>query len=260
MKDPKSIIITGASSGIGAALAETYAQKGVFLALSGRNPDRLKQIAERCKAKGAEVETALVDVTNQQGMNEWIGDLCADQDIDLIIANAGISGGTSGKLDGEPVAQARQIFDVNVTGVFNTVESALKIFTQSDKVKQIAIVSSLAGFRGWPSAPAYTASKGAVRLYGEALRGALKETNVRVNVICPGFVESRMTDKNEFPMPFKIKAKKAAKIIVKGLEKNKGRIAFPLPVHGFVWLLSLLPDTFAQKILANSPSKSAIID
>lgn len=260
MIKPQKILITGASSGIGEALAMHYASEGVFLAISGRNERRLHDVAENCRRKGSEVESALVDVTDRAAMENWITQTDSEHNLELVIANAGISGGTEGRIDGEPVSEARKIFDVNVTGVFNTVEPALNAFKQLNERRQIAIVSSLAGFRGWPSAPAYTASKGAVRFYGEALRGALSKSNIAVNVICPGFVTSRMTDQNDFPMPFKISAEKAAKIIAKGLEKNKSRIAFPWPIHFISWLISILPDYLAQKMLSLSPAKKAVND
>lgn len=255
MKDPKNILITGASSGIGEALAKHYANSGTALYLSGRNAERLQEVGDACRTKGAKVETALVDVSDKEAMAEWIHGI---EDLDLVIANAGISGGTGGRLDGEPISAARRIFDVNVIGVFNTVEPALGLMQRQGKAGQIAIVSSLAGFRGWPSAPAYSASKGAVRFYGEALRGALRHINIQVNVICPGFVTSRITDKNDFPMPFKMSAERAAKIIAKGLVKNKGRICFPWPMHLITWFIGILPDCVAQKLLARAPSKSAL--
>jgi short-subunit dehydrogenase len=257
MKNPKNILITGGSSGIGEALALHYAQKDVFIALTGRDEARLLSVAERCREKGALVDVAVLDVCDRTGMEKWIEKINQTQPLDLVIANAGISGGTGGRVDGEPIAEARRIFDVNVTGVFNTVEPALKGMKNNEK-GQIAIVSSLAGFRGWPGAPAYSASKGAVRFYGEALRGALKETNISVNVICPGFVTSRMTDVNDYDMPMKMQADKAAAIIVKGLGKNKGRICFPLPVHFTSWFLGILPDFIAQKILIRMPAKPAM--
>ncbi len=260
MKNPKTILITGASSGIGAALAAHYAVAGVFLALSGRNAERLEEVADLCRAKGAIVETALVCVTDKAAMNEWIVRLYSEQPIDLIIANAGISGGTGGRQEGEPVAEARAIFNINVTGVFNTIAPALAMMQNQERGHkgQIAIMSSLAGFRGWPSSPAYSASKGAVRFYGEALRGALKESGIEVNVICPGFVTSRITDANDFPMPMKMDAEKAARIIARGLEKNKGRICFPWPMHFITWFIGILPDCLAQKILAKAPAKAAL--
>ena len=261
MQNPKNILITGASSGIGEALANYYAQDGVILFLSGRDAARLSEVKTACRAKGAQVETALVDVTDQEAMSNWITSSNEVAGLDLVIANAGISGGSAGRLDGEPISEARKIFDVNVTGVFNTVEPAIDIFKDVQHAKQIAVVASLAGFRGWPSAPSYTASKGAVRFYGEALRGSLvKSTNIQVNVICPGFVKSRMTDKNDFPMPFKMSADKAADIIARGLAKNRGRICFPIPVHFVSWVISILPDALAQKILAKSPAKGALTE
>ena len=256
----RHILITGGSSGIGAALALHYAAPKVHLYLNGRNQQRLSDVADQCRAKGAAVDTALVDVTDQEAMASWITAMGRDQTLNLVIANAGISGGTGGRAEGEPVLEARKIFDVNVTGVFNTVEPALMVMRRQEGGGQIAIVSSLAGFRGWPSSPAYSASKGAVRFYGEALRGALKETNIKINVICPGFVTSRITDENDFPMPFKMEADKAAKIISKGLSKNKGRIAFPWPMHFMTWLIGILPDILAQKLLAKAPAKSALTD
>ena len=263
MKDPKSILITGASSGIGKALALHYAAPDVFLALGGRNTERLKEVAKACEEKGATVAFELVDVCDAQAMREWLEtEFDKDKSLDLVIANAGISGGTSGRKEGEPLSEARQIFDVNLYGVLNTVEPALEKMKQcaqnEQKGGQIAIMASLAGFRGWPSAPAYSASKGAVRMYGEALSGSLKHyPNIAVNVICPGFITSPMTDVNDFPMPFKISAERAAQIIATGLAKNKSRIAFPWVMYGIVGLIGMLPSWLAQIILKATQEKSS---
>lgn len=260
MKDhiasPHSILITGASSGLGENLALYYAKAGVFLALSGRDPERLRHVADFCRAKGAVVETAILSVEDKEGMAGWITRMDESHPFDLVIANAGISGGTGGSMVGETMAQARRIFDVNITGVFNTIEPVLPRMGMRKK-GQIALVSSLAGFRGWPGAPAYSASKGAVRFYGEALRGALVHSGIQVNVICPGFVKTRMTDQNDFPMPFLMEGERAAKIIAQGLARNKGRIAFPLPTHFVSWFISILPDFLTQEILRRLPAKAA---
>jgi len=95
------------------------------------------------------------------------------------------------------------------------------------------------------------------RFYGEALRGSLKENGILVNVVCPGFVASRMTDVNDFPMPFLMSAEKAANIIKEGLLRNKGRICFPWPLHYMAWLIGILPDPFAQWLQSKMPAKSA---
>ncbi len=250
------IFITGASSGIGEALALFYADEGMILSLTGRNEERLKAIAQSCQQKGASVHTAIVDVTDQQALGDFLHECDAKQPIDLVIANAGISSGTGGSKTGEPVEQARLLFDINVTGVFNTIEPILANMIGRGK-GQIALMSSLAGFRGWPGAPAYCASKAAVKTYGEGLRGALEQTGVGVNVICPGFVESRITAVNDFTMPFLMSAERAAQIIARGLEKNKGRICFPFRAFLFAWAFAVLPDFLAQIILRWTPAKSS---
>ncbi len=249
------IAITGASSGIGAALARHYAAPGVTLSLVGRNRERLTEVADFCEKNGATVHAALVDVTDREALAAFLLEQDREKPIDLLIANAGISAGTGGVLHGEPADQVRKIFDVNLTGVLNTIDPVLPEMVRRG-CGQIALMSSLAGFRGWPGAPAYCASKAAARVYGESLRGALARTGVGVSVICPGFVESRMTAVNDFPMPFLIDTPQAAKIISKGLASNRGRISFPLRAAAFVWFLSMLPDRLAQGILKATPPKS----
>jgi short-subunit dehydrogenase len=260
MKNPKNILITGASSGIGRALAIYYAKENVTLYITGRNKMRLDEVVRLCSQKGAVVDSKVIDVTDKKKMSEWVEGL---SQIDLVIANAGISGGTGdGVMNGESMEQTRQIFNVNIIGVLNTIEPALSRIHENkphQNIKgQVAIISSMAGFRGWPSAPAYSASKGCVRFYGEALRGVLRKENIAVNVICPGFVTSRITDANDFAMPMKMEADKAAKIIADGLSKNKGRISFPWPIYFVSWLIGILPDFIAQKILSYAPDKKSL--
>lgn len=254
MKNPRSILITGASSGIGAALARRYAAPGVFLYLSGRVLERLEDVAKACRAQGATVEAKGIDVTDEKAMTAWITQADQSHPLDLVIANAGISGGTAGVMHHESMDQVRRIFDTNLYGVLNTIDPILPRMIDRGR-GQIAMISSLAGFRGWPGAPAYSASKGAVRFYGEAMRGALCRSGVEINVVCPGFVVSRMTDVNQFPMPFLMSTDKAVDIIVCGLAKNKGRIAFPWPTHFMAWAMSVLPDAIVQKILIHLPEK-----
>ncbi len=247
------IVITGASSGIGEALALHYAREGTALFLTGRNEERLESVVAACKAKGAKATGKIIDVCDAPAMKDWLLSLEKEAPVDLVIANAGISGGT-GEGSLESAQQVRNIFDVNVTGVFNTVEPLLLAMTARQS-GQIAIMASLAGFRGFPGAPAYCASKAAVKVYGEGLRGSLSHKGVKINVICPGFVESRMTAVNPYPMPFLIDAEKAATIIAKGLEQNKGRIAFPLPSAFIGWMLGALPDGLAHHLLRRLPGK-----
>lgn len=251
---PAHILITGASSGIGKALALRYAAPEVRLTLHGRSESRLREVGEACRRKGADVHYILADVTDRRGMADAIGNADAARPLDLVIANAGISGGTGGVMNGEPADQVRAIFDVNVTGVFNTIDPVLPLMIARGR-GQIALMASLAGYRGWPGAPAYCASKAAVKVYGEGLRGALKRTGVRVNVICPGFVRSPMTDANGYKMPFLMEAERAAEIIARGLADDRGRISFPWQTAFFAWLFAVLPDSICQRLQGRTPAK-----
>lgn len=252
MKNPRHILITGASSGIGEALALHYAAPGVSLRLSGRNADRLADVAKRCEAAGAAVHTATLDVTDKATMEGWIAAADAERPLDLVIANAGVG---LGPKEGQGLADiTERTFAVNVDGVFHTVHPAISRMKKRGQ-GQIAIISSIAGLIGMPNSPGYSASKNAVRAYGEALRGVYAKRGIEVNVVCPGFVVSRITDKNKFPMPFLMPAPRAARIIARGLARNKGRIAFPAPTYLVVRLLTLLPTALAGRIMSAGPSK-----
>ncbi|AWK86901.1 SDR family NAD(P)-dependent oxidoreductase [Azospirillum thermophilum] len=252
MRAPRSVVITGGSSGIGEALALLYAAPGVALALTGRDAARLEEVAARCRAEGATVTTARLDSSDRAGMADWLAEVDARTPVDLLIANAGISAGTGGGMETEE--QARRIFAVNLDGVLNTVHPLLPAMRVRRR-GQIALMSSLAAFRGFPGAPAYCASKAAVRVYGESLRDDLAAEGVGVSVICPGFVKSRMTAVNRFPMPFLMETEAAARVIRRGLERNRARIAFPLPMAASVWLLSLLPPGWTDGLLVRAPRK-----
>lgn len=160
--------------------------------------------------------------------------------------------GTSNEDDGEE--KIRDIFAVNLAGVLNTVHPIIDRMKERRR-GQVALVASIAAFRGLPGSPAYSASKAAVKSYGEGLRPRLARYNVGVSVILPGFVRSRITDQNRFAMPFFMEANKAARVIRKGLARNKARIAFPWPMHFAMWLLAALPASWADIILSKSPEK-----
>jgi len=245
--EPKCILITGASSGIGEALALAYAGPGITLLLSGRDQSRVDAVASACAAKGAATEGRVIDVTDAAAMSEWIHTIDGQRPLDLVIANAGVSNSTAG--DGDEETRTRRIFAINVAGVVNTVLPALEFMKRRGR-GQIAIVSSVAGFRGLPTSSAYCASKAAVKNWGEALRGENRHTGVAVNVICPGWVTSRITDANEFPMPFMMAADKAAATIKRGLTRNKARIVFPWIMHVAVWLLAALPPAWTDPLLS----------
>src|SRR5262249_34744236 len=133
-------------------------------------------------------------------------------------------------------------------GVLNTVLPLLPALRARGR-GQLALMSSLAGFRGFPGAAAYCASKASVRVWGEGLRGELRASGVEVSVICPGYVESPMTARNDFPMPLLMPAGKAARIIRRGPERGQARIAFPLPIYAASWLLACLPPRLTDPLL-----------
>jgi short-subunit dehydrogenase len=254
MAEFSSIVITGASSGIGEALARDYARPGATLALTGRDAARLEAVAAACRARGARVHAETIDVTESERLAAWLLGIDAETPVDLLIANAGISiDKRRGTIDPEIV---RQTFAVNVDGVFNTVLPLIPRL-QARRGGQIAIVSSLAGFLGLPRGGAYSASKAAVRVWGEGLRYALRRDGVGVSVVCPGFVTSRMTEGNDFPMPFLMNSARASAIIRRGLARNAARIAFPWPTRGLVWLAEVMPASLLAGLLSGYRGRPA---
>jgi short-subunit dehydrogenase len=249
----RNILITGASSGLGRALALAYAEKNVRLYLGGRDRLRLVSIVEDCLAKGAEAHWAIIDVTDAAQMADWISSADRAAPLDLVIANAGISGGP-GQRGMETVEQTGRIFTTNLDGTINTVFPAIERMRQRGH-GHIALMASLAGFRGLPSAPAYCASKAAVRVWGEGLRGALAKEGIGVTVICPGFVETPMTAVNRFPMPFLMSAERAARLMRKGIDSNRARVSFPWPTAAVAWLLAALPPGWIDRLLRGLPAK-----
>ena len=150
----------------------------------------------------------------------------------------------------------RAIFSVNVDGVINTVQPALALMTKRQQ-GQIAIISSIASFRGFPGAPAYCASKAAVRVYGEGLRGEAARHGVEINVVCPGFIKTPMTDANPFPMPLMMEAARAARLIGDGLAANRARIVFPFALYAAIRILTALPQPLIDFIAQKTPKKQA---
>lgn len=253
---PKSILITGASSGLGAALALAYAGPGVVLHLGGRDAGRLNEVARRCQTQGAEVHAEIGDVVDQAHMRGWIERADDRTPLDLIIANAGLGGGDF--LAGEAAQNegvVRKLFDVNLTGVLNTLLPILPRFTARRR-GQIALIASISAWRGLPDAPAYSAAKAAVKAYGEALRGQLAPSGVRVSVVLPGLVATPMSAGLPGPLPFTVSAPEAARRVRDGLARNQGRIAFARPLALLFWFLATMPAAWSDRILASLRARS----
>lgn len=240
---PRSILITGASSGIGAALARRYARPGSQLALGGRDPGRLAATAAACRQAGARVAVHSVDVTDRRAMADWISAVDGEAPLDLVIANAGIAGR---HLPDGP-ERTRAIFAVNLEGVLNTIEPAETAMVRRGS-GHLALMSSVASFYGAPGSAAYCASKGAVRLLGEGLRRRLAQKGVVVSVICPGFVRTPMNAGIRPRLPLTMSAERAATIIERGLARGKARIAFPFTTYLVARVLGALPPDLAGRL------------
>ena len=234
----KSILITGASSGLGRALARELAATGVRLALGGRDGSRLAETATTCAAKGSEVCVRQVDVTDAAEMSQWVRCEDAARPLDLVIANAGVSGEIGAP--GERVGQSEWIYRVNVLGVLNTVEPLLPAMRARGR-GQIGLVASLAGFRGSARGPAYAGSKAALIAQGQGWRDRLAADGVGVTVICPGYIRTPMTERHRFRLPFLLEPDVAARRIVTALASDKGVFVFPRPLPIAAWLFRLLP-------------------
>jgi short-subunit dehydrogenase len=250
----KTIIITGASSGLGAALAVKYSNAGNNLFLFARSEERLYKTALICKNNGASVTTIIADVTDASTMQNHLDKIAEQHSVDIVVACAGVSAGT---LDGpETLTQVNKIFSTNVNGVINTVMPLIPYMIRK-KSGNIVIISSMAGMLGLSSAPSYSASKGAVRMFSDALNGYLKTYNVHVSNVIPGYIKTPMTAVNQFPMPFQISADKAAEKIIHAVERNKGVIAFPMSIYFVMKILNLLPSRLISYINSKLPGKPA---
>ncbi len=247
--NPETVLITGATGAIGGALARAYAAPGRALVLHGRNVDRLNAVARECEALGATVETKALDVRETVTLTDWLEEVALRRGVDLVIVNAGVINVLRPGEDRESREDAERVMEVNVGASLATVAALLPSMRKRGR-GQIALVSSLLAWFGMPVAPAYSASKAALKSWGESLRANLKPEGIRVSVVLPGFVKSDMSDELRVPKPFMITAEDAARRIVRGLEKDKARISFPFPLNFGCWFLSTLPTGLAQGILA----------
>jgi short-subunit dehydrogenase len=248
-QQPSTILITGASGGIGAALARCYAQPGRTLILHGRDTARLASLTQECETRGAQVHRATFDLRDAAASIEALRSVSSHYAIDLAIVNAGVSRAIGDGLEAENWETAKEVLTVNLDGAIATVAGVLPDMRRRG-VGQIAIMSSLAAYYGLPITPIYCASKAAVKAYGEALRGWLAPQGIAVNVVMPGFVQTSMSERFQGAKPGLMSPERAATLIRRGLERNRARIAFPRSLAWGMWWLSVLPPALSQRILS----------
>ncbi|TAL67579.1 MAG: SDR family NAD(P)-dependent oxidoreductase [Bacteroidetes bacterium] len=237
--DTKKILISGASSGIGRALAIEYGRRGADVILLARNEEQLNVTKQMLERKGGRGFVKVCDVTGWEYMNSAV-EFAVNTlgGIDIAILNAGISG--SQNIDGMDIEKFRQLFEVNFFGIVNGFNTILPIMKKQGNGKIVGI-GSLADFRGVPGVSAYNSSKAALSNFLESARIELKQFGIQVITVKPGFVKSSITEKNEFYMPMLMEADKAAIIIVDGIEKNKSSIKFPMPIVFSTFLGKIAP-------------------
>lgn len=234
------IWITGASQGIGKALALAYAKAGNTVAISARNQDKLQEVVDEAASLTGRILALPCDVTDKEQVTESLNQLIQQERLpDRVILNAGTH---------QPMAASEfkaesvnKLLTINTMGAAIPLEALLPHYLEQ-KRGQIAIVASVAGYRGLPTASAYGASKAALINLAESLRSELYSSGVDIRLVNPGFVKTPLTDKNEFDMPFLISVEEAARSITKGLAGKSFEVVFPTRMAIAMSLLKWLPD------------------
>lgn len=240
-----TIIITGAASGIGQALALRYARDGARLGLLDSNVAGLADISERCRALGSDVYSQTIDVRERAELGAWLSQFDDAQPIDILFANAGVISGVANGQWAESVEASFELMDINVLGVLNTIHPLLPRMIGRRR-GTIAITSSVAGFAPLPQMPSYGASKAALLSYGMSLRAGLRAYGVKVSVICPGYIDTPMAIRVQGTKPFVRSVEYATEKIHRGIERNVPIIAFPWYFALVMRLGGLLPDWARQ--------------
>lgn len=243
----KVVFLTGASSGIGEALALSIAKRGAALGLLARREELLKQLAEKCEQNGVQARYFAVDVTDSKAVAEAAESLRSEfGKIDILIANAGIGGNNSEtrNLNAEAVAE---VININLLGAVNAAAAVLPQMVEN-KSGQLVAVSSLAGFRGLPKSAAYSASKAGMTAFFESVRLDVQSKGVFVTIIQPGFIKTPLTSGRENKMPFLMELEDSIPHFLNAIEKQKKFAAFPWQLAAFVRLGRIFPAWLYDRI------------
>ena len=253
------VFITGASSGIGRALAEHYARAGATLGLAARRADRLAELDAELRGLGAAgIETYPLDVADAPALATAAQDFIARRGApDIVVASAGVSSGTLTECP-EDLAAIRRIFDINVYGMaatFSPFIAAMKASAVKGRNLRLVGIASVAGIRGLPGAEAYSASKAATIAYLESLRLELRASGIKVVTIAPGYIATPMTAVNPYPMPFLLPADEAARRFARAIARGTSYTVIPWQMGIVAKLLRLLPNALYDRLFAGAPHK-----
>jgi short-subunit dehydrogenase len=249
------VFLTGASSGIGAALARHYARRGAVLGLAARRGDQLSALAAELSAAGASgVFTYPLDVADADALRAAADDFVNRAGVpDIVVAAAGVSVGTLTEYR-EDLAAIRRVLETNVYGMAATFSPFIPSMRQRDRGRLVGI-ASVAGIRGLPGAEAYSASKAAVIAYLESLRVELFASGVKVVTIAPGYIATPMTAHNPYRMPFKLPVDEAARRFARAIERGASYTVIPWQMGVVAKVLRLLPNWLYDRLFANAPHK-----
>ncbi|MDD5295847.1 MAG: SDR family oxidoreductase [Rhodocyclaceae bacterium] len=249
------VFITGASSGIGAALAAHYAHGGATLGLLARRLDKLEAVAAGLPGRHF---LYVADVTDAPAVIAAAEDFMQGGVPDIVIANAGISVGTLTE-HAEDFPAFAKVFQTNVLGLFATFQPFIGPMSRQGR-GTLAGIASVAGIRGLPGAGAYSASKAAAISYLESLRVELRSRGIRVTTVCPGYIETPMTAVNDYAMPFILPAGEAARRIARVIAKGRSYAVLPWQMAIVAKLMRLLPNSVYDRLFANKGRKPRGLD
>lgn len=242
----RNVLITGASEGIGKGLAVEYSKSADNLFLAARRVELLNELKSSLTENRAEIFTFQCDVSEKDEVDKMFSKIYSKfSSIDLAILNAGISKRVN--IENMNSSEFVEIFKVNLFGAVYCVENLIPKMIENKRGRIVGI-SSLSDRRGFSKSGAYCSSKAALTIYLDGLRTELRKFGVLVQTVKPGFVKTKMTDKNEFEMPMLMPVEKAVKIIIRGIEKNKPYIRFPKTIAFMSSLIGILPAKFYDRV------------